>query len=499
MSGIASSMRRGRLYDAGRVRARALPQIPAPVIIAALLLSGGLLGRLLADGRIKYGVALVLAASFAPLVLFDLAAALAVWVAILFFQDLSILSSGPNALGVLVGIGWIGAVLGRKGYLGVLRDHRRLLVKVALMCAWFGLTVAWAQRAGAAGTEVGYWGMAALALVVTMTTLTNSREVNFVMLAFVGGSIVSVLIGLATGSLKPPGTSVTQTALQGRFTGGSGDPNVAAAGFVATLFMIMGLLSIHRRRLHRAGLMLAFALVTVGFLATQSRGGLIALGVGTVAAMLISPHHRRLIVGLVVIVGLAVAVFAVIDPGAVQRITDVSGGTSGRSDLWRVGWQVFKSHPLVGVGIGNFQVVEAHYVLTPGAISRIEYITDVPYLVHNTYLQLLAETGLVGLLGFLVAVFACMRATWLAAKRFEACGRPDYADLARAVLMGTIGFLVALFFISDGEDVRLWVLLAIGPVLLSAASRMRPRVIERRAHDRDRAEGHTTVIERRAT
>jgi O-antigen ligase len=177
---------------------------------------------------------------------------------------------------------------------------------------------------------------------------------------------------------------------------------------------------------------------------------------------------------MVAIACVTVGAFAASHPGALARITDLGGGTSGRNDLWRVGWQVFSGHPLVGVGIGNFQVVEAHYVLTPGSISRIAYLTDVPYFVHNTYLQLLAESGMIGLLGFLLVTGACMRAAWLAAARFDRLGRADYADLARAVLMGTIGMLVALFFITDGDDTRLWVLLAIGPVLLSAAARAGP-------------------------
>jgi O-antigen ligase len=485
VTGIASTFpahRRSPEPEPGH--AQALPHIPAPVIVAAVLLSAGLLGRLLADGRIKYGVAVVLVASFAPLVLFDLAAALAVWVAVQFFQDLTILSSAPNAIGVLVGLGWIGASLGRKGKLAVLRDHRRLLVTVALMCMWFALTIAWSQRAGPAGTEVGYWGMAALVFLVTLTTLTNSRETGYVMLAFVAGSVVSVLIGLATGSLNPAAsaTAVSQTAIQGRFTGGGGDPNVQAAGFVATMFLIVGLLSVHRRRAVRVGLLLAFALVTVGFLATQSRGGLLALAAGTIAALVISPRHRRRILAMVAIVCVTVGAFAASHPGALQRITDLGGGTSGRNDLWRVGWQVFTGHPLVGVGIGNFQVVEAHYVLGAGSISRIAYLTDVPYFVHNTYLQLLAESGIIGLLGFLLLAGACMRAAWLAAARFDSLGRADYADLARAVLMGTIGMLVALFFITDGNDMRLWVLLAIGPVLLSAAARASPAAPQAASH-----------------
>ena len=124
-------------------------------------------------------------------------------------------------------------------------------------------------------------------------------------------------------------------------------------------------------------------------------------------------------------------------------------------------------------GAGNFEAVESHFVLRPGSISRIQYLTDVPHLVHNTYLQLLAETGVVGLALYLLVLAGSLRAAWLAVGRFEALGRPDYADLARAVLMGTIGMLVALFFISDGDDLRLWVLLAMGPALLTLAGRTR--------------------------
>ena len=40
--------------------------------------------------------------------------------------------------------------------------------------------------------------------------------------------------------------------------------------------------------------------------------------------------------------------------------------------------------------------------------------------------------------------------------------------------MATIGLLVALLLISDGDDLRLWVLLALGPVLLAIASRASP-------------------------
>ena len=99
-----------------RAQARdVLPQVPPWVLIAVGVLGAALAGRLLASHHVKYGLAIVLVAAYGPLVFFNLAAALAVWVAILFFQDLSVLAAGPNAVGVLVALGWIGAFLGGRG------------------------------------------------------------------------------------------------------------------------------------------------------------------------------------------------------------------------------------------------------------------------------------------------------------------------------------------------------------------------------------------------
>jgi O-antigen ligase len=449
-----------------------LDSVPPWLIIAAALACTILVGRFMADGRIKDGVAIVFAACFAPLVFFDLILALGVWVAVLFFTDLSVLSSGPNAIAVLVTLAWLGTFLaGRRG-ITLLHGHRRLLLLIIGFCLWATLSVAWASRPGDAGSEAAYWWLAGLVFLVLLTTLRNFWDVNVIVLAFVAGAVISVLIGIATGSLSASDTAMSQTAIQGRFTGGGGDPNVQAAGFVAAMFLILGLLSVYRTSRARIALTAAFVTVGLGFFATESRGGLVALLIGTVAALFIAPRQRRQILRLLFMVAAAGAILVAATPGSLTRITDISGGTSGRSDLWRVAWEVFKSHPVVGVGVGNFQVVENHYVLRPGAINRIQYITDVPYLVHNTYLQFLAETGVIGLLAFLVVVIAVLVSAYQAARRLDLLGERRQADLTRAIMMGTIGMLSALFFITDGDDQRLWVLMALGPVMLGVARRL---------------------------
>jgi O-antigen ligase len=91
--------------------------------------------------------------------------------------------------------------------------------------------------------------------------------------------------------------------------------------------------------------------------------------------------------------------------------------------------------------------------------------------VHNTYLQMLAEAGVVGLGLFAAFVTGCLAAAGRAARIFRHRGRPTAEVLAQAVLVATIAMLAAAVFVSAGVDKRLWILLALGPALLALAQR----------------------------
>ena len=72
-----------------------------------------------------------------------------------------------------------------------------------------------------------------------------------------------------------------------------------------------------------------------------------------------------------------------------------------RRELWQTTMQMVKDHPILGVGLGAYQFAYPRYDQSSG-IFRTEQS-------HNDYLQILADTGIVGglaLLAFVVLLFA---------------------------------------------------------------------------------------------
>jgi UDP-GlcNAc:undecaprenyl-phosphate GlcNAc-1-phosphate transferase len=114
-------------------------------------------------------------------------------------------------------------------------------------------------------------------------------------------------------------------------------------------------------------------------------------------------------------------------------------GTGNRYDYWRVAWKVWREHPLIGVGAGNY---ERPYFVDRSTTEDI----DQP---HSLELQTLSELGLVGaaLLLMLVAGLA------MGVRRMRRdAGR---SEASRALLIGALGTTVAWFTQTSGDWIHL--------------------------------------------
>jgi len=168
-----------------------------------------------------------------------------------------------------------------------------------------------------------------------------------------------------------------------------------------------------------------FAAVAV-FL-TQSRGGLLALvGVVIIALWLLVP--RRLT--RIKMVAASALLCLLLLPSLMnrfERLQAVDDATElSRLAVWQAAGMMFLEHPVLGVGYGNYRSLYGD--LAPDRLlSRVE--------AHSLYLQLLAETGLVGFCGF---AFFLWTSFFFSLQSFR-----THDSLSRIVAFGACGAIVA--------------------------------------------------------
>ena len=200
------------------------------------------------------------------------------------------------------------------------------------------------------------------------------------------------------------------------------------------------------------------------FALTQSRGGIVGLAVALLVAVVVAGRARPRIVALVlVLVAGGLGYYFGYKPAHVFQggsRAGLAGTTSGRLDEWHVALHIFSGHPVGGVGLGNYQVVEPSYATQNLNLSVVRQIVTDRLVVHNTYLQMAAELGLVGLCLLLAMLVLPLR---LAGRALARLDRPfgEFEFAARGLLAGTVGLLVAYFFLSAEFEKPLWLALAL--------------------------------------
>ncbi|MDQ6811062.1 MAG: O-antigen ligase family protein, partial [Actinomycetota bacterium] len=102
-------------------------------------------------------------------------------------------------------------------------------------------------------------------------------------------------------------------------------------------------------------------------------------------------------------------------------------GAGNRYDYWRIAWRVWKAHPLLGVGAGNY----------PRSYYERRATTEDIQQPHSIELQVLSELGLLG--GLLLGAFLAGVGWGAARARRRAAGSP----LRVALMTGSLGVFVA--------------------------------------------------------
>lgn len=259
------------------------------------------------------------------------------------------------------------------------------------------------------------------------------------------------------------------------------DPNIYARYLVLAVAANLVLQRVCTTRRQRVFYWMGLAVLLLQLVLTQSRGGVVALGVVLVLALICLPRRKE-VAGLLGGVTVGAVALVALRPQLWERITEIgyifTGAESQRLYLIKVALAMFGDHPVVGTGLGTFQAVfmeqYAHYKTMAAGAWRS----------HTAVLTLAAEQGVIGLvfLGALCGVLVYMvrklyrdsgvksrgSIYWSGTSRFVDV---EAANRESALLGAGCLLWVAAIFVSaqaEGrffEDPMLWVAMAMLMVL----------------------------------
>lgn len=444
-------------------------------VAAASVLGGALLLGVLAVLTPVLALATVLALIFVGVTLHSLPAGLAVFTVLTFFERIPGVGGSATLVkvaGAVLALSWLLALTRRRqGVPLLLRDHPLLSYALIGLCGFAAASMLWAPDVEIAQFNAFRLAQVVVFFFIVYTAVRERRHVRWLVLAFVSGAVLTALVGLAGATSSESFDPGQETS---RLVGQIGDPNELAAILVPALAFVLFSLAAFRAPLLR-WLLGTFALVlAVALFLTESRGGLVGLFVMSLAAVGLAGRFRpRAVAAVLTVAALGVSYYTLVaPPQSLQRITNFTAeGGTGRTDLWSIAVEVAKDHPVVGVGIGNFVVVEPVYASRDIAISEVRLVVDTPKIAHNMYLQVLSELGLIGLALFLVILATSLSLAWRAIRMFARAGDFELEMIARGVIVGLFGMLAAYAFISAQYEKQLWLLFGLSTALYAVARR----------------------------
>jgi O-antigen ligase len=277
-------------------------------------------------------------------------------------------------------------------------------------------------------------------------------------------SVVQVLTGRLTGILGglihlQSGNIYEDVSLP-RASG----PPVADPNFYARILLVAIPLSIafaiaERRPRWRIAYILAACAITAATLLTYSRGAMLAVAGMAVLLLFAWPLRARHAAFAAVTAALLLALL----PSDITRRVDtlqtllpgneealeLDSSVEERKLLVRAGMKMFADHPIGGVGPANFEAHFDQYADRAGSAAYDYHPAGTRKFPHGLWVEIAAESGLVGLIAFGSILVIAFAAIWRARQQLFARGDAPHAAIATGLAIALAGYLGASLFLHE--------------------------------------------------
>lgn len=275
----------------------------------------------------------------------------------------------------------------------------------------------------------------AFLIINIINTEKDMKEMAFVLI-----SVITFLVLYAYYRYKTEGYDIAVPSLY------YVDRNFFAESIVSILplaFMFYEESSSKAKKLFFLGIV---GVMAVGVILTYSRGGLLALGIVLVALFVTS---RKKIIMLLVGIVMLISFLPHIGLKYTNRMSTVSTYEKDNSAMvriatWRAGINMVKQKPWLGVGPGNFNDLFVSY-----APEELDSYADYTMSIHNIFLQVFSETGLIGGGIFILIIISSLGGLYRINIKNKRLAEDKRVNLAMPNALGVslLGFCGAGFFL----------------------------------------------------
>jgi len=291
---------------------------------------------------------------------------------------------------------------------------------------------------------------------IVVALVDSIKKVKTIIWAMCGTFSLAALWGL------------TQRFLYGvevyRIYGSVGDPNYFALLLTPIAFILLYQFWSSDKIWIKLSFLLLFISLALTILLTVSRGIIAAFSVVLLWVFV----RRKKWIQLLLTIAIIASILAFFLPPTFKEGLKWSELTSRlrmhsvklRASFAISSLKVFTDYPLLGVGPDNFKVAYLNYKDE----SKVPAIVRYP-AVHNTYLEILAGTGLVGFLPFLAILFFSLRNYHNARKKLREDKNYKTLMLVEGIESGFIVYLLGCFSLSWQHGVILWFFIALSSVM----------------------------------
>jgi len=216
--------------------------------------------------------------------------------------------------------------------------------------------------------------------------------------------------------------------------------------------------------------LITLGITSLSLIFTNTRGTWLAI-LGGVAFLSIF-KNKKLIIWFMVLVILALALI----PSFYQRASTIidldNSSNKERLLMWKSAFNMFRDYPLTGVGLGMFsELYPKKYMLPEARVKKRHY-------AHNIVMNILAETGIIGLGAFTFLVSYIFKVGFELLRNLE---DKYWINAILGLLAGILAFLIhglTFYNLGDSETAKLfWVIIALLMVIYREKQNKQSKVV----------------------